>query len=150
MEVPSIPANMQFLLQRHLLGVTLFPLLLLVCCHPKSDNTSKDIDSFSKSLQLEPGLDTVQLKQGESLFKTNCNNCHGIFKTDNILQGVIQRVNDNYFKLYLTKQDSLIKAKDKYALKLKEVFRQQKNIHSFNFSDAQLNAIIAYIKKNSS
>jgi hypothetical protein len=64
--------------------------------------------------------------------------------------GVNQRLSPNYFKLYVTKQDSLIKRKDKYALQLKTAYGIQGNVHNFTFSDTELNAIIAYLTKYSS
>jgi len=70
--------------------------------------------------------------------------------TDNHLAGVVQRAGEDYLKLYITKQDSLIKVKNKYALELKRVFGNLANAHNFKFSNQQLNAIIAYLKKYSS
>ena len=93
--------------------------------------------------------DTIKINQGKSLFMTNCSSCHAIWKTDNYLERVVQRVGVNYLKLYLTRQDSLIKAKDQYALEVKRVFGNLGNSHNFYFSDKQLNAIIAYLEKYS-
>lgn len=126
--------------------------LLLAGCYAKSDITAETIDSLKaiNSPQLKISIDTVLIKGGKILFKTNCSSCHAIFKTDNYLQGVVQRVGENYLKLYLTKQDSLIKANDRYALELKKTFGNLGNSHNFDFSDEQLNAIISYLKKYSS
>lgn len=141
---------MPFPLQRHLpVTITLTMLFLIVCCQTKSGSATKNIDS-SQSMSLEPTMNTLRIRQGELLFKANCNDCHGIFKTDNLLEGVVQRLGENYFKVYLTKQDSLIKAQDKYALNLKAVFGHHTNSHNFDFSEEQLNAIISYLKKYSS
>ena len=130
-----------------LLNVNLF----LAGCHVKSDNTAQNIDSSKtmQSIKVGESVDTVLIKQGQILFKANCNNCHAILQTDNYLQGIVQRVGESYLKLYLTKQDSLLKAKDKYALKVKDVFGNLGNSHNFDFSDEQLNAIIVYLKKYS-
>ena len=98
--------------------------LLFAGCHAKSDNTAQSIDSpkTMQSPEHRHSIDAIQIKQGQTLFKINCGSCHAIFKTDNYLQGVVQRVGENYLKMYLTKQDSLIKAKDKYALEVKKAF----------------------------
>jgi|SRR5687768_4683818 len=94
--------------------------------------------------------DTSLINQGKSLFVSNCAACHKIVATDNHLAGVVQRAGEDYLKLYITKQDSLIKVKNKYALELKRVFGNLANAHNFKFSNQQLNAIIAYLKKYSS
>jgi mono/diheme cytochrome c family protein len=94
--------------------------------------------------------DTSLINQGKLLFVNNCGVCHKILATDNHLAGVVQRVGEDYLKLYVTKQDSLIKAKNKYALELKKVFGNLANAHNFKFSNQQMNAIIAYLKKYSS
>ena len=125
--------------------------LLLFSCHDRTFNTTKDLDSTKaiSSSDLKYNDDTTLINQGKSLFVTNCGACHAIFKTDNYLAGIADRVGVNYFKLYITKQDSLIKAKDKYALELKKDFGNLANVHNFHFSGEQLNAIAAYLKKYS-
>ena len=104
------------------------------------ENSLKDRTQFD---------DTLQIAQGKSLFTANCGACHAVFKTDNRLQGVVQRLGVNYLKIYVTKQDSLIKAKDKYALEVKRAFGNMGNSHNFQLSDKQLNAIIAFLNKYS-
>jgi hypothetical protein len=53
----------------------------------------------------------------------------------------------NYLKLCITKQDSLIKAKDTHAVGLKKAFGNQGNSHNFHFTDQQMKGIIAYLEK---
>jgi len=134
------------------IAILLVPHLFLVACREHADNTTNDPDSVitARSTDFHSADDTVIINQGRALFAANCGSCHAILKTDNYLAGVVERVGVNYLKLYVTKQDSLIKAKDKYALELKKAFGNLGNSHNFNFSDQQLNAIIAYLKKYSS
>ncbi len=126
--------------------------LFFAGCHVQPDNSTQNIDSSKtiQSTELRNTGDTIIINQGKILFMANCSSCHAIFKTDNYLQGVVQRVGENYIKLYLTRQDSLVKAKDKYTLEQKKTFGNLDNSHNFDFSDKQLNAIIAYLKKYSS
>lgn len=87
--------------------------------------------------------------KGEALFNLNCRKCHQIFHTDNYLSRVTDRLDSNYFRLYLTRQDSLIAAKDEYALRLKEGFCNLGNAHNFQFLDSEVRTIIAYLEKYS-
>jgi mono/diheme cytochrome c family protein len=114
-----------------------------------SCTTTKYVDS-SKAIRSTDINDTIVINQGKTLFVTNCNSCHAILKTDNYLQGVVQRLGENYLKLYLTRQDSLISTKDKHALGLKREFGNLGNSHNFDFSDEQLNAIIEFLRRYSS
>jgi mono/diheme cytochrome c family protein len=136
---------------RCLIIILLNASLFFASCHAQPDNSTQYTDT-SKTVQspeLKHSIDTIIIKQGQRLFTANCSRCHKIFATDNYLQGVVQRVGENYLKLYLTRQDSLIKAKDKYALEVKKAFGNLGNSHNFDFSDEELNAIIAYLKKYS-
>jgi mono/diheme cytochrome c family protein len=120
--------------------------LFFVRCHDQHEQTTDKV-SLKTTADTE---DTTLINQGKLLFVKNCGSCHKILATDNYLAGVVQRVGEDYLKLYVTKQDSLITAKNKYALELKRVFGNLANVHNFKFSDEQLNAIIAYLKKYSS
>ncbi|HET6996935.1 MAG TPA: cytochrome c [Chitinophagaceae bacterium] len=124
---------------------------LFAGCRDESKNPTADVSSsdttYSKG--LKHFQDTSLINQGRLLFQKNCGSCHNVEATDNYLKGVVQRVGLNYLKLYLTKQDSLIKSKEEYALELKRRFGNLASVHNFEFSDEQLNAIIAYLKKYS-
>lgn len=102
------------------------------------------------SISLESNTatrDSILFNQGMILFKDSCGRCHSVWKLDNSLEGIVVRLGEDYFNQYVTKQDSLIKAKDDYALKLKEAYGNRPNAHNFTFSTEQLNAIIYYLKK---
>ncbi|HYM95099.1 MAG TPA: cytochrome c [Chitinophagaceae bacterium] len=139
-------------LQKCLIAIMLNASLSFAACHTRPDNSIQNIDSSKtiQSTELKHNIDTIIIEQGQTLFTANCSLCHKISATDNYLQGVVQRVGENCIKLYLTRQDSLIKAKDKYALEVKKAFGNLGNSHNFDFSDEELNAIIAYLKKYSS
>jgi hypothetical protein len=62
------------------------------------------------------------------------------------LEGVVKRGGVNYLKLYLTRQDSLVAAKDSHALQLKKVWANKANNHNFDYSEEELSAIIEYLK----
>ncbi|TMI74336.1 MAG: cytochrome c [Bacteroidetes bacterium] len=135
--------------------VLIITFLVAICffagCHDESENPSVNFVSSktADSNSLKHLQDTSSINQGKSLFQKNCGACHNVLITDNHLAGVIQRVGESYLKLYVTRQDSLIKAKDKYALELKREFENLATVHNFKFSNEQLNAIIAYLKKYS-
>ena len=64
----------------------------------------------------------------------------------NYLAGVVEKVGTTYLKTYLTKQDSLLKAKDEYALKLKGFWGNNGTMHKFNYTEKELNLLIEYLK----
>lgn len=64
----------------------------------------------------------------------------------NYIEGVVEHVGISYLKLYLTKQDSLPKAKNKYALELKEMWGNNGTIHKFNYTEDELDVLIEYLK----
>lgn len=125
--------------------------LFFVACHERPGDTTKNLDSSKTihSTDFKGSNDTTIINQGKTLFVANCGTCHAILKTDNYLAGVVERVGVNYLKLYITKQDSLVKSKDKYALELKKIYGNLANNHNFPLSDVQLNAIISYLDKYS-
>jgi cytochrome c len=117
-------------------------LFFVKCAHrekKKSANVSLTYTSNSE--------DTVSIKQGALLFVKNCGACHNIEATDSHFDGIVERLGEDYFNIYITKQDSLIKAKNKHAVELKRLFRNQTNSHNFKFSSEELNAIIGYLRK---
>ncbi len=83
----------------------------------------------------------------QKIFRTDCNTCHVTkVKHHDYLKGVVQRVGENYLMLYITKQDSLIMAKDKYAVNVKEAFNNQGNSHNFKYTEKQLKELIEYLR----
>ncbi len=119
--------------------------LLFVGCGEQNEQTLNNTPLKT----IAATVDTSLINQGKRLFVNNCGVCHKILATDNHLAGIVQRVGEDYLKLYVTKQDSLIKIKNKYALELKRAFGNLANVHNFKFSNEQLNSIIAYLKKYS-
>lgn len=97
------------------------------------------------SLQIQ--LHQLEITYGASLFKMHCTPCHdAAMKTDNLLEGIVDRLGEKYLRLYLTRQDSLMLAKDKYAVQIKSAYHNRENSHNFKFSSKELDAIIAYLK----
>jgi cytochrome c1 len=89
----------------------------------------------------------LNIDLGKTLFRADCSMCHvAKYKTDNLMEGIVNRIGENYLRKYLTKQDSLLNAKDKYALALKESWGNLANSHNFKYSDEELNALIQYLK----
>ena len=90
---------------------------------------------------------TPEFQFGQQIFMEDCRKCH-VSKNmrDNYLNGVVEKVGIDYLKTYLTKQDSLLTIKDKYALELKEFWGNNGTIHKFNYTEYELNSLIEYLK----
>jgi len=128
-----------------LILLLLLPGITLGSCGNNYD--AVDQEAIAKTV-AEARQNEVILR-GEALFHQNCRKCHQIFHTDNYLSRVTDRLDSNYFRLYLTRQDSLIATKDEYVLRLKEGFGNLGNAHNFQFSDSEVKAIFAYLEKYS-
>ncbi len=120
---------------------------LFINCSNNSEEklASTDVNSFyAKKI----AIDSSKFKLGQFIFNLDCIDCHaGKHRTDNILiDNIVQGVGEKYLKLFLTKEDSLVAAKNKYTVSLKAEFGNLANSHNFKYSDEQLNAIIEYLK----
>ncbi len=116
----------------------------LRCSDPEEQKTKNVTLEITQNAE-----DTILITRGKTLFKDTCGICHAVWKTDNYLAGIVERRGAPYLKLYITKQDSLIEAKNEYALKIKESYGNLASVHNYKFSDEQLNTIIAYLSKYS-
>src|SRR5262249_52999946 len=86
--------------QNILLALFLIANFLVVSCKNDLDQ-KKAAATSSKIFQNE--IDSAKYRLGESIFKADCNACHASnHGIDNYLRGVVQRVGNDYLKLYLT------------------------------------------------
>jgi hypothetical protein len=118
--------------------------MLLISCSSLEED--KKILSYETTKTLS--YDTSEyFFNGQNIFKADCNVCHvSKGRRHNFLEGVVQRVGENYLKLYITRQDSLLKAKDRYAVNIKEAWGNLGNSHNFHYSEKQLLEIIEYLR----
>ena len=90
---------------------------------------------------------TPEFEPGKEIFMEDCRKCHVSKELrNNYLAGVVEKIGTEYLKTYLTKQDSLLKAKDEYALELKDFWGNNGVIHKFNYTENELNLLIEYLK----
>ena len=91
---------------------------------------------------------TPEFENGKGLYISDCNVCHkrrSIINPWHMTNGILDEMGIEYFKKYITKQDSLIIAKDLYAIRIKEDYGNLGNSHNFNYSESELNDLIEYI-----
>ena len=126
-------------------------LLIVVFIFTIKKNDVMESDKNSSDYQqtiAKTDATTPEFKQGKEIFIADCNVCHkrrGVIGNEYI-KLTIENIGINYFKLFLTKQDSLVNSKDIYAIKLKEEFNNMGNSHNFNYSENELNLLIEYLK----
>ncbi len=107
-----------------------------------SSNTPKYTPLITKDDKRSP-----EFEQGLELFLSYCRKCHVTkSRRHNYLDGIVDKVGVDYLKLYLTKQDSLTKNKDKYSLAIKDEWGNQANSHNFKYSERELNLLIEYLR----
>ncbi|AUC76406.1 c-type cytochrome [Olleya sp. Bg11-27] len=104
--------------------------------------------SERSAIPNESSVMTKGYSIGKELFKEDCTMCHkerGIINIRYMVE-TFENVGHNYFKAFITNQDSLVKIKDIYAIKVKEEYNYTANAHNFKYSEKEINGIIEYIK----
>ncbi|WP_396193432.1 c-type cytochrome [Flavobacterium collinsii] len=87
---------------------------------------------------------------GKKYFEKNCLGCHANKGAkDNFLEYSIknQKYRVDFFRDYITKQDSLLRNGNKDALAIKEWSNYNSYFHSFVFNKSEAEAIFYYLKK---
>jgi hypothetical protein len=121
---------------------------IFICSCSTNTKEQPDANKDNRSSSANSAVvDSSIFLKGEAIFRIDCNKCHvSKGRLHNYLEGVVQRSGVDYLKLYLTKQDSLIAAKNSNALMLKRVWNNQGNSHNFIYTEEELNSIIEYLK----
>ena len=110
--------------------------------------------SFSFDLNAQddssPSFDPSIVKNGESLFKGNCTVCHAINEVviGPALRDVHERQSEEWIYAFIKNSQKVIKSGDEYAVNLYNEYNKTL-MTSFDFTDEELNAILTYIKDES-
>ncbi|MEL6811555.1 MAG: cytochrome c [Bacteroidota bacterium] len=116
---------------------------------------NEPVYSESVSEIPEPFCGTEQFTENESLgrevFLINCAACHHLTKkrTGPSLRDKFRNnryPSNSYFGIYVTKEDSLLNAKDPYAIAINEAYSGYEYSHQFNLTEEDLKLLIEYIR----
>lgn len=118
----------------------------------KEDAVILPCGGTSDPLMNNTSITTFQ-KHGRELFKQNCAVCHTVSDqhlTGPGLKGVLDRLpnpSEEYFRKYITNNDSLLKKDDPYLLKLKATYKFD-FIHNFGtyLNDDDIRDLLTFIK----
>ncbi|MCL9806554.1 c-type cytochrome [Flavobacterium amniphilum] len=94
------------------------------------------------------GPSSPEKLRGKEIFNTNCAACHKInaMTTPDFIKNVFEKIpNEQYFDLFITNEDSLLKAKHPRATKLQEEFPNGFR-HNFKLSKEEIENLKLYIK----
>ncbi|MEO1013427.1 MAG: hypothetical protein AAFX53_19190 [Bacteroidota bacterium] len=90
-----------------------------------------------------------EFERGKKLFTSDCSACHhrnSMINTWRMKTEMMDKMGIEYFKKYITNQDSLTNTNDFYARKLKEKYGSLANSHNFDYSQSELIELIGYIE----
>lgn len=84
---------------------------------------------------------------GKKLYKDNCESCHiskrhGHYKLDQMHE----KLGDEYFSLFVRKEDSLLAIADEQTIHINESYGGNIYIHSFAFSALEMQQLMTYIR----
>lgn len=92
--------------------------------------------------------DSLLLALGTNVAKQHCMGCHGFkFKTDNFLAGVVDLRGEPYLRIFLTRQDSLVQAKDSLTLAMKKNYGNFASVHNYRLNDQEIDALIYLMRQ---
>lgn len=99
---------------------------------------------------LNDTFDQSIVKNGESLFKGNCTVCHAIDEViiGPALRDIHERRSEEWIYAFIKNSQKVIKSGDEYAIELYDQYNKTL-MTSFDFSNEELNAILTYIKNES-
>ncbi len=92
------------------------------------------------------GADQELISAGQTLFNNNCKVCHAIHEqvVGPALAGVTARRPTDWLYSFIRNSQKMIQSGDEYAVSLYQEYNQTM-MPSFDFSDEELNALLAYI-----
>ncbi len=128
-------------------GIVIILLAIIIYLVLSRDSTTHEKDNpdyrpAAKTEQTSPGY-----RAGKEIFMKDCYQCHvSKNRLHNHLQGVVDKIGVDYLEVYLSKQDSLLKARDAYALALKEEWGNNVTVHQFDYSETEFKNLIEYLK----
>jgi mono/diheme cytochrome c family protein len=134
-----------------LLPIFAFFLLSLTGVRAQSDSTAAEVASDTTTTETatsQGGIsDEAVIAEGESLFNANCRVCHAVKQrlVGPALEGVYDRRDMDWILAFVKNSQAVIASGDDYAVALYGEFNQTV-MPSFNFSDAEIQSIISYVR----
>lgn len=145
------------MLHRCFFGAALFFYLLTVgvAC---SSQQSKPVQNQSNNAESTEGEDTAAkasvvlseaAKEGKTIFKINCAQCHLMSKEDLIgpgMKGVTEKYDQEWLIAFIKNSQAMIAAGDEKAIAVYEKYYKTV-MPSFSFNEEEVNQLLAYLKE---
>ncbi|MDH3709114.1 MAG: c-type cytochrome [Cyclobacteriaceae bacterium] len=128
-----------------------FSFFILTSAWAQSDTT--DVESTdqptTEAATSQGGIssDPAVITAGEALFQGNCRACHAVNQklVGPALAGIYDRQDMDWIKAFVKNSQAMIASGDEYSVALYEEYNNTM-MTSFNFSDEEIESIIAYVK----
>ena len=107
-----------------------------------ADTTTTEAATSQGGISSDPAI----IAAGESLFQGNCRACHAVNQklVGPALAGITDRRDMDWIKAFIKNSQAVIASGDEYAVALYEEYNNTV-MTSFNFSDEEIESIIAYV-----
>lgn len=102
-----------------------------------------------EQIEASPKKPVQEKSYGQIHFERDCVMCHrprSILNSAQIKR-FIDDQGETYARLFITQQDSLINAKDPYALAIKNDFNNTANAHNFDYTEKYLDELMDYLQE---
>ena len=90
-------------------------------------------------------VEDEKAKEGRKLFKILCASCHREKSEPNLLRNINDRYPQNYLVNFITKEDSLLKAKNEDAIQINKEYHNSHMDHNFELTKKQVFKILYYL-----
>ena len=105
-----------------------------------------ELPSQKQSPKIDLKKHEAIMARGKAIYDRDCEMCHAKNKKCmNLLRNIEERMPLRYLTLYITKYDSLRRAKDPYVMRMQEEYSGAAPLHDNTYTKEELTDLLIYI-----